>query len=186
MSFRPRRSFVPTTAARPAPLASLASRARRSGAGALLAVALIAGSARAQTHKYFDGTFGGTWTSTIIVDTAPPATVTSTTLASGGNPGAYRDTTHTFGLGAVIVAHINSAAVFNPPSEQMWSIDFSYDLNYFDASTVGGAVAYRLAMLQAGSYYGTANDNIFVNSWTPVAHFALTANDFTLVSGSGP
>jgi hypothetical protein len=152
----------------------------------LLAVAVVAGTGRAQTHKYFDGTFGATWTSTKIVDTSPAGTFTSTTLASGGNPGAYRDTSHTFALGAMIIAHMNSAAVFDPAAEKMLSIDYSYDLNYFDASTVGGAVGYRLALLQAGSYYSTANDNIFNNVWTPFSHLALTAGDFTLVTGPGP
>jgi hypothetical protein len=163
-------------------------RPRNLGPVAVLVAALVAPTGRAQAQTFFDGTFGGTWTSTKIVDTTPgqSATFTSVTQSSGGNPGDYRDTAHTFGLGAIIVAHMNSAAVVDPSLVSVQSISFSYDLNYFDEQTVGGAVAYRLALLQAGSYYSTGNDNIFTNAWTPFSHSGLHASDFALVAGGGP
>lgn len=139
-------------------------------------------------ESYRDGTFGAGWVSTEIVDTTPfgAATFVSTTMGAGGNPGAYRDTSHTFGQGSIIVGHFNPANTYDPATEPVVSIDCSYDLVHFTGVSVGGAVAYRLGIQQGTDVYGAINDNIFSTSWTSFSHTGLVASNFVLVAGTGP
>jgi len=146
-------------------------------------------SSRADVQQFTDGAFSpGCWTSTKIVDTTPGASATfsSFTAVSGGNPGAYRDTTHTFNAGAIIVAHMNSCAVYDPSQTPVCSIDFSYDLVHFTGISIGGAVGYRLAIQQGGVFYATANDDVYGVTWTPFSHANYGPQDFTRVAGVGP
>src|SRR5262249_17463878 len=97
----------------------------------LLAPALLTSAALAHGQTYTDGSFPAScWTSTKIGDTTPgaSATFTSTTLPTGGNPADYRETSHTFANGVILVAHMSSCAIYDPSTTPICSIDFSYDL----------------------------------------------------------
>lgn len=165
-------------------------RSFRSAAPTLIALGAIASAVTAgDLQQYSDGTFTPScWTSTKIVDTTPgaSATFTSTTMFAGGNPTDYRETSHTFNAGAIIVAHMNSCATYDPSQTPICAVDFSYDLVHFTGISVGGAVGYRLALLQGGTYYSTTNDDVFGVSWQNFAHTGYGPQNFTRVVGSGP
>ena len=141
-----------------------------------------------ESATWTDGTFNpGDWTSTKIFDSTPgaAATTTSTSQPSGGNPGAYRSTSHTWSNGGLVVAHLNALALHTPSTEPVYSVDFSADLNHLTAGTIGGAVAVRVAVFQGGAYYAGPTINVFSGSWSNYAQTGLVATDFTLLFGGG-
>jgi hypothetical protein len=149
----------------------------------------LASAARAgDTAMFADGTFGAGWTSTKIVDTTSgaSATFTSTTIPTGGGPGPYRETSHTFNAGTIVVAHANPLYVYDPSSVPICSIDLSWYLVHFTGSSVGGAVSYRLGLLQAGSWYSGPSIDVYDALWAGYAQTDLRASQFTLLTGTGP
>ncbi|MCY2958995.1 MAG: hypothetical protein NTY35_02430 [Planctomycetota bacterium] len=136
-----------------------------------------------------DGAFQPSdWTSTKLVDTTPlgNAMTSSQTLASGGFPGAYRETTHTWSNGAIVVGHLNAFSFHDPSVEPIYTIDFRSAVNHVTATTVGGAVGYRLALVQGSAWYWGPNVDAILNVWVGVAQDGLTSGDFDLLAGSGP
>jgi len=141
------------------------------------------------TTTYTDGTFTPSdWTSTKIIDTTPgsSATTSSVTQPSGGSPGAYRETTHTWSSGAILVAHDSAVALHDPSIEPVYSIDFSAQLNHLTGTSVGGAVGVRVGVRQGGAWYGGPTLNVFPATWGPFSQNGLTANDFQFLAGGGP
>lgn len=137
-------------------------------------------------QTFADGTFSGGWSSTKILDTTPGgnATFSTTTQPVAGNPGAYRETSHTFDNGAIAVAHFDPANTYNPASMPVYEVDVSYDLRHFTPAL--GAVRYYLAIEQGGAYFVGPFDDIFQNVWTSFAHNGLIANDFVNYLGGAP
>jgi hypothetical protein len=127
------------------------------------------------------------WTSTKIVDTTPfaNAAFTSTTIGTGGVPGDYRETSHTWSDGTIIVAHLENFQQHQPAYYNVCKIDFAADLIHFTGATVGGAVSYRLCILQNGSYYGGPSIDVFSQFWASYVQPGLLETDFTLYAGGG-
>lgn len=152
------------------------------------ALAVLAGDTRASDSIAFsDGNFGAAWISAKILDTTPGAlaTFTSTTLP-GGPGGLYRETSHTYTSGAIGVAHWDPANVHQPSVDPICNIDFAASLVHFTGVSVGGAVGYRLAIFQNGSWYGGPSIDVFPNLWSSYVQLGLTAADFTRFAGTGP
>ncbi|MCC7084805.1 MAG: hypothetical protein IT427_07340 [Pirellulales bacterium] len=152
----------------------------------LLAVGLgLTTSARAATINFIDGVFNNAdWTGTKIADTTAGASAAFIALQqpAGGNPTFYRQTTHSWGLGGLRVAHLRNIGgmpfTYNPSSSgAITSLDYGYDLIY-QMGPPGGAVAYSLLLRQGGKYYAPVVDNIFANSWTSFTHLGLTSSNF--------
>jgi hypothetical protein len=136
-----------------------------------------------------DDTMAATdWTSTKIVDTTPGAAATTVSVSqpSGGAPGPYRETSHTWSDGAIFVAHLNSNFVHDPSVQPIHSIDFRAAANHFTFPTVGGAVALAVLVQQGSGYYAPPVINVFGNAWTSYVQTGFTSADFALVAGSGP
>ncbi len=128
------------------------------------------------------------WVSTKILDTTPgsAATTFSVSQPSGGSPGPFRETTHTWTSGAIVVAHDNVLALHDPSVEPVYSVDFSAQLIHFTGVSIGGAVGVRVGVRQGAAWYGGPTINVFPATWGPFAQNGLTANDFTFISGAGP
>jgi len=139
------------------------------------------------TVVYSDGNFGAGWTSYKIVDTTPSsgATFVSTTQP-GGIPDSYRHTSHTYQGGLIRVAHFDPQYVHAPSTTPICSIDFAPALHHFTALSVGGAVEYRLALLQNGATYGGPPLDVFDNGWASYLQADLHSEDFQLFAGTGP
>jgi len=128
------------------------------------------------------------WTSTKILDTTggSSATFVAGQVTTGGNPGAFRHVEHTFGAGAIRVAHVRAGAIYDPSvSGPIQRVDYSYDLQHITAL---GAVRYTLVLVQGGAYYANVAtfDDVFGATWLSFARQGLVAGDFSLVAGVGP
>ncbi len=85
----------------------------------LLAFTLVIGlTASAQAESFTDGTFNNAdWTAQFgaVSPTTMNESFTATQVSSGGNPGHYRETTHTWdGPGNMNVIHLRTGAVYEP------------------------------------------------------------------------
>lgn len=167
---------------------SLTHFLRRRASIATAAVLLALGSvASADTVQFNDGWFGATWTSTKILDTTSgsSATFSSVTNFFDGGPVPCRETTHNFDAGVIVVAHVNSAATYDPASGAICAIDGAYDLIHY--TDPNGAVRYRLLLVQNGTYYHhTAGTDVYPNLWASYVVSGLTATAFSKVVGPGP
>jgi len=155
---------------------------------ALAWIALTAGARASDTQVMLDGTFAPWMVSQKIVDTTPGAgaTFTSTTQSFGGPSGDWRETSHTYADGTILVAHVDSQHYYSNNNVAICKVDFAADLIHHTGATVGGAVSYRLCVEQSGSYYGGPSINVFDPLWASYVQPGLTPADFTLFAGSGP
>jgi len=144
----------------------------------------LASSAFAQT--YHDEDFAAGWTTSILIKTPPSATASATTVATGGTGStpAYRQVDHS-NYNSIFVAHVHQPSTYNPATGQVSSIDYSYDLLGIGLPA-GSAVAYRLLLVQNGSYYTGPLDQIFGNNWTAFPLKNVLPANFTKISGTGP
>ena len=154
----------------------------------ILCAAFTLAHAHAQGTTFYDGTFSDSdWTGTKIYDTTAgqSATFSASQTASGGNPGAFRETIQDYGTGGIRVGDLDSNFIFNPATQgAIASIDFSYDSDAF-ATGISGAIGYGLVVFQNGSFYASdAEDVVTANQWNTFSHTGLSATDFTLVGGS--
>ncbi len=135
-----------------------------------------------------DGAFHPTLQSTKIVDTTPGASATFTSQTQCCGPGGdYRFTSHTFNDGTILVGHFAAGGLFiTPATRPIAELDFGASLVHFTSATVGGAVSYRLGLLQNGTYYGGPSIDVFSDLWSSYAQSSLKATDFTRLAGSGP
>jgi len=141
-------------------------------------------------QTFSDNGFANTdWTGTKINDTTAgqSATFTASQTLTGGNPGAFRETTMSYGVGNILVADLNSNFTYNLATQgAIDSISYSYDLNAFTTG-ISGAIGYDLLVYQDNSYYvSNIEDVSTANSWVNFSHDGLLAPDFTLVDGAGP
>ncbi|MBN8281453.1 MAG: hypothetical protein J0M16_12660 [Gammaproteobacteria bacterium] len=149
----------------------------------------LSGPARAATIEFFDGTFADAdWTVAKISDNTPGAgaSFTATQVATGGNPGEYREVIHVYGLGSIIVGYLRNAATFDPSvSGSIVSLAYSYDTQRLQLNT--GAVAYTPVIFQNNTWYGLpAYDTTTNQAWTSFGLSGLTAASFIARVGSGP
>jgi hypothetical protein len=139
---------------------------------ASLAVLLaFTAAGHAATYTYSDTTFvNADWTGTKYVDTTPGAaanffaaqnTPGGSPILPGPNTPDYRLIRHVFDSGAIIVSHQDTTFNWSPlPLETAQSVDYTYDLKYFDGPT--GAVGFKPAIFQGGNVYVPAtSDDIF-------------------------
>lgn len=137
---------------------------------------------------FHDGTFtGNPWTSTKVLDTSPGQvnTFSVATPPTGGSPGDYREVTHSFSQSDIGVAHLESNWIHDPGVEPVYTIDYRYYASHLTES-FGGGVAYSLLLEQGAGLYAGPVDAVALAAWTYFARSLLTANDFTLVAGTGP
>lgn len=143
----------------------------------LLAVPL----ARANTINFSDGTFNpANWTASKVVDTTGgSATFSEAQVLTGGNPGAYRQVTHTFGPGSIGVFNLLNGAVYNPSTQgAIKSLSTSFDLLTVQAAFPGGAVEYNLVLFQNNTFYLGFGADTFAGPWAHFSGSSLTPSSF--------
>ncbi|MBK7896677.1 MAG: hypothetical protein IPJ90_17725 [Anaerolineaceae bacterium] len=144
---------------------------------------------------FVDGAFNTGWTDVSGVTDDPlvsgvgPGTSSfdgSSTQNNGGNPNAYRETTHTVVNGdRIYTGGLNSFAVYTPSdSGAITSIDFASDLLHPDSGSTG----WFLLLKQNGVLYFAGRGQAFGNStWQSFTLDALTEEDFdTSAPGLAP
>ena len=158
---------------------------------AFSALALLATPALADV-SFFDGTFNDAdWTAAKFIDTTAgaSATFTAAQVATGGNPGSYRNTDMNFTLGAIGVAHLSNSSTYDPTTQGAVStIDFSYDLLVTNPHVPNAAVRYDILLVQGGVRYATTFFGDLITAppgWTHFSHPSLTASDFIDYASGG-
>lgn len=132
-----------------------------------------------------DGTFNDSdWTAVKFYDSTPgsSATFTASQTPNGGNPGAFRETTHTYAFGGIEVGHFMNGAVYNPSVRGAISgVDYSFDARVFE-SGASLAVVMGVVLQQNGEYY-VNSVTATQNEWTSFVVQQLHAVDFVATNG---
>lgn len=142
---------------------------------------------------FFDDTFANSdWTSQRVTlggvfTSDPTATFSAGQVGSGGNTGAYRETTQTY-TGpnlSVLIAHLNTAAVYNPGvSGAFAGANFSFDVNFFNypgtCCSPSYAVGYAPVVEQGGTIYIGDTAVAVLAQWTSFAVSNQTESSFAL------
>jgi hypothetical protein len=143
-------------------------------------VTLAEGARAGDTVIFSDGDFGANWVSNKIHENPVSfgATFVSTTQL-GGPVGVYRNTSHTWQIGVLLVAHFDAQYTLTPSTTPICSVDFEATLIHFG----GQAMVYALALRQNGLTY-TGPLTLRPNSaWLPYNQYGLHSEDFRLLAG---
>jgi hypothetical protein len=135
----------------------------------LVICCFVARAVFAQTTTFQDKDFATGWTTTTLTGTVPAtATATGAQVLTGGtgSTAPFRQVQHT-GYNVIFAAHVHQPSTYDPATGEIVSIDYSYDLLGISLPP-GQAVAYRLLLLQNGSYYTAPNDQVITNTWTTI------------------
>lgn len=165
--------------------------------GCLLTLMHVPRAMSAMT-MFQDTTFNnGDWVAGVWTDTSTPAaSFASSQMILGGsifgpNTPDYRETTHNYGPGAILVDHRNINFNWAPGAgEFVTDIDFQYDLRHLTGDVasggIGGAVGYGLLIYQAGKVYRSEpQDTIFPDTWTQYSSLLVPLSSFhEIPSGS--
>ena len=95
-------------------------------------------------------------------------------MSANGNPGSYRQMTHTFqqpnatSVAIIATANVKQNAVFKPVGYEVASITFTYDLGRYVGNALwgqpGNCVGYKPLIFQDGVYYTTATFDLICGS----------------------
>jgi hypothetical protein len=148
----------------------------------------VAADARAEV--IFDATFHDSdWSRTAVLRAGPDSfTQLAEQVTDGGNPGAFRKMTHSWGGGtSVAVFHIFENRSYDPGTMgAIASFDYSEDGIVLPGSLTGGLVGRAIALLQDGILYsGGEQAGGFGNTtWQAYTVNGLTATDFRSLAGT--
>jgi hypothetical protein len=152
--------------------------------GHLFMLLLLAPGAFAQT--YHDENFATDWLMTILNQSPASATAFAKVVSSGGigSTPAYRQVDHS-NFDKIEVAHVYQQAMHDPAAGKISSIAYSYNITGIGLGS-DRAVAYRLLLVQNGSYYiSPIVDQVFGSSWVSFSRIVAPAG-FTKALGKGP
>jgi hypothetical protein len=160
-------------------------------AGCLGIVLLLAaaGAPAGAAQTFSDSTFLTGWTSAPMQEVPPTATFSVTVVTNGAAPHpTYRQVNHD-NYSLILVAHLNTLAVWNPASQgAISSIDYSYSIENFSYWGTG----YSILLMQNGKYYSPwSYYDLSTPTWNKLTHTGadvpLTAYlEVTPGGGSGP
>ena len=143
-------------------------------------VCCFAGSMSAAT--YFDNDFSSGWTTTVLSANGGATASASIILTGGTVTPPFRQVQHN-NASSLFVAHINSAAVWNPAVDgAIASFDYGFDIKSITPPTSAGSMMYSLLFVQAGSYYATTTDTT-TSAWA--THTTINPTAFTRITGPG-
>ena len=159
--------------------------------GISLLTIIFMGVPNAFGFSLFDGTFNNSaWSSTKLVDTTSGASATSTSTQkiSGGNPGAYRETTHIWTISvpgvSIVFGHIYTPVSYNPSTQgALASLSYSSDAMVQTAPWVN-AIGFGPLLEQSGNYFWAAGSSVVVNTGWNSLSGTYTNSDFSQVGGS--
>ena len=160
------------------------------GKRSMFVIAHLCFASAALSQTFQDAKFSSGWTLTVLSQSPNTATASATVVAIGGAgpsfpPSPYRRVEH-LNYNLIVVAHEHLPSIYDPSTGPITSIDYSYDLMGIGLPGGGQAVAYRLLLVQNGSYYAGPTDSVSTNTWTTIPLKPLTTTSFTRVVGTGP
>jgi hypothetical protein len=150
-------------------------------------------AAQAGVVSFLDETFpDADWSTVVVQQDAGTSHTINGQIASGGNPGAYRQQTlSSLGLPGGTTAGVNIASfrnlfTFDPSANgAIQSLNFSYDLAFL-ASPTSTAGFFRPYIRQNGFIFGIAGvNNSAAGAWQTFQNTSTGASDWLEVTGSG-
>lgn len=161
------------------------SRRRRALTSLAIGVLFLEGSARAVPVISDTELANSNWSAVLLGDnTVGGVTFTATQVATGGNPGAFREITHVYtGPGGFNIGHFYESASYDPAvSGALQSINISFDDAFFNypgqGGTPPGAVAIFPAIRQGGKVFDGFYSVTTSSAWVHQEFDNLTASDF--------
>lgn len=146
----------------------------------LITFGSLAGGAKAAV-VISDQTFNDVdWSTTVTLTIGSGPTHTEQQVATGGNPGSYREYTHDFsgGSGTIFVFHGYTGQTYTPSIQgAILSLDYSEDSISPDNHLIGA----RTALLQDGvvySYAGSSGMDFDSDSWITQAIPGIVASNY--------
>jgi hypothetical protein len=123
------------------------------------------------------------WSADLMATTSSPAAFQVAQVPSGGDPGAYRYTVHTYAGGNINVRQLYLPAAYEPArSGAIRSLDYSYDV----LANSGRAVEVSLLLVQGGVEYWIPGNLATFSGWSPIGEHAIGPDRFSIVRGIGP
>ena len=155
-------------------------------------IALFAASAFAPFPVYAsvviaDSTFNPTDWTVVVVGATGGATQGVLQLATGGNPGSYRQISHNLpGPSTIVVSHVFNAVTYDPSTQgAIASIDYSEDRIELSPPFGGAAIGGYFLLQQGGVTWRNNTDLAFSNlSWATLSLTGLIASNFAVVAGA--
>lgn len=155
------------------------------GVAALVGLSAVAASAQV---TFQDGTWDAAdWTTNVFFTSGNLGTGTADQTIVGGNPGSFRQVTHTIGTrpAQVALVHERAGATYDPQTQgAVVTIGFAFDAKTLSDPGYGGQSA-SLAVIQDDVVYCGP---FFANgsaAWLGTSHTDLVATDFTVFMGVG-
>lgn len=151
-----------------------------------LLVAAVTTSAGASV-VILDQTFNSADWTVSVVGGAGGATQGATQVATGGNPGSYRQMSHDLPAASnIIVWHTYNAVGYDPATQgAITSIDYSEDRIELSPPFAGAAIGGAFILQQGGGTWVANNNLVFSNlSWAPVSLTGLVASNFIASIGA--
>src|SRR5689334_10455875 len=144
-------------------------------------VIVLVGPILADPVTFSDGTFNDAdWSATEIC-CGVGVSFAAGQVATGGNPGAYRQTDLVWSGPGAIVTHLNHDAVYDPAVEgAITTLDYSFD--NIELSNYGVGYAMLISQNETGYIafppFGVGLDDTTSPFWSHVSHTGLTASNF--------
>jgi len=152
---------------------------------AVIGATCVLATSEGTAATFFDGDFLSGWRDSVILSDDPvapgtgPGTATASIsrVSTGGNPGAFRESTHNIVYGdGISTVGLNDNAVYDPSvSGAIETIDLQIDLRQ---SVAGGATGISLVLEQDGLLYFSLVKGFSSTSFVTFADIGLTASDF--------
>lgn len=157
-------------------------------AGVLVcAAALLASTASQAATVITDTTFNVADWETIVYSMSAGLSQASSQQAAGGNPGSFRQMTHTFPSNSsgtsISVLHYYTGSTYDPTaSGAIASIDYSEDHIVLNPPFAGSAIGAYFILTQGGSVWYANTDLTFSNTgWQSAALSGLLASNFNCI-----
>lgn len=133
----------------------------------------------------------GNWT--VSTRTGPntlPVIASASQTASGGNSGAFRETTHSVsavgpGFAFGWFWHLNTSQTYDPSAGAILSLDHLSQHQKIGASSSQGTTTYVVVEQDGNIYFSSVNQVTNSSLWSSFNHPGLTAANFSLLKVDG-
>ena len=153
----------------------------------LVAAILLAPFSAGAAVIIADSTFNPAEWTVSVVGGAGGATQSVLQVATGGNPGSYRQMAHNLpGPSSIVESHVFNAVTYDPSTQgAIASIDYSEDRIELSPPFAGAAIGGYFLLQQGGGTWRNNTDLSFSNlSWATLSLTGLIASNFAVVAGA--
>lgn len=150
----------------------------------LFAVSILLGAGYGQAVTFQDGEFQDSSWSAEVVYSVGDVSFSAGQVAVGGNPDAYRETTHELlTAGTIYVVHLMTGATYAPSAGAITGIACNVDVKKLPSQ--GGDIDYEVALKQGGKVYISGENHFSSEEWSTLTISGLVESNFIEVTDEG-